>query len=163
VVHLTSDLASLLPQRRRNQRDAEDDDSGDDSDASAARGDEDELAYSRGTRTRRGSRSRGRAGSARPSSRAGARGAAQPQSAARGRATPGTNGRVRQTYGSRADGADDSFAPLPDDSFADGPAEVDDPKEELKKAASKFKEVDKWELEFEEAEAVAESSSQDGR
>lgn len=56
------------------------------------------------------------------------------------------------------------FIPLADNTFDEattgGPANAV-PTEELKQASSKFKEVDKWELEFEE---VAEASSpQDGR
>lgn len=131
---LTSHLASLLPQRRsKHVRGASVDvESGEEPDVSSLGEDDDELAY---THTR--SRTRG-------ASRGG-----QPRSAAKEKQTPGSDRRVTRTYGER-NSADDSFAPLPDDSFANTEVEIEDPKEELKKAASKFKEVDKWELEFEE-------------
>ncbi|RDA92793.1 hypothetical protein CP533_0772 [Ophiocordyceps camponoti-saundersi (nom. inval.)] len=54
-----------------------------------------------------------------------------------------------------------ALVPLPDDTFDSTPDAPQRPADELKKAARKFKEVDKWELDFEE---VTESpSSQDAR
>ena len=136
---LTSQLASLLPQRRSKhvRRESGGVESGEEVDFSSLGEDDDELAYTH-------TRSRTRGASARPSSRGG-----QPRSAAKEKQTPGSHRRVTRTYGER-NSADDSFAPLPDDSFTQSGVEIEDPKEELKKAASKFKEVDKWELEFEE-------------
>lgn len=142
---LTSHLASMLPQRRTKRGETSDVESGDDMDVSSLAEDEDELAFTRTrSRTRGASRTR------------------QPQSARRSKSTPGSSRRVTRTYGDR-ESADDSFAPLPDDSFvsASGGLEIDDPKEELKKAASKFKEVDKWVLEFEED--TREDSPKDAR
>lgn len=131
---LTSHLASLLPQRRSKhvRRESDDAESGEEVDVASLGEDDDELAH---THTR--SRTRG-------ASRGG-----QPRSAAKERQTPGSSRRVTRTYGER-NSADDSFAPLPDDSFTQSGLEIEDPKDELKKAANKFKEVDKWELEFEE-------------
>lgn len=131
---LTSHLASLLPQRRSKhvRGGSVGVESGEEPDISSLGEDDDELAYTH-------TRSRARTGS---------RGG-QPRSAAKDKRTPGSDRRVTRTYGER-NSADESFAPLPDDSFADAGVEIEDPKEELKKAASKFKEVDKWELEFEE-------------
>ena len=78
------------------------------------------------------------------------------------------NGKV--TYGSRANPVSDkeneeydpnhSLAPLPDD--ADGEANHENSRDignvkELKEAAKKFKEVDQWELEFEEVTASSSS------
>lgn len=148
---LTAHLASLLPQRRAKHAEGEpgDVDSGDDMDVSSLADDEDELAFTH-------SRSRTRGASARPASRGGR----QPRSAAKNKKTPGSSRRTTRTYGER-ESADDSFAPLPDDSFVTTGLEIDDPKQELKKAASKFKEVDKWELEYEEV--TREESPRDAR
>ncbi|KAH9219882.1 hypothetical protein DL95DRAFT_330681 [Leptodontidium sp. 2 PMI_412] len=83
---------------------------------------------------------------------------------------------VKRTYGSRANAAsdkentvevdpDDSLAPIPDDD-PDDPENSQELEErvgkELKRAAKKFQEVDKWELEFEEVTASS-SSPRDGR
>jgi hypothetical protein len=78
--------------------------------------------------------------------------------------------RGKATYGSRANGTsdkeneqydpDDSLAPLPDDAERNGNVENSlefEQVKELKEAAKKFKEVDKWELEFEDV--IASSSS----
>ncbi|SPO02801.1 uncharacterized protein DNG_05476 [Cephalotrichum gorgonifer] len=151
----TAQLTSLLPARRNRhaREDSDGPDSGDEVDVSSLGADDDELAHMP-SRSRRGaSRSRPQRGaSARPGSRAG-----HPQSAAKSSRTPGSNRRVTRTYGGRNAG-DDSFGPLPDDSFtASGAAEIEDPKEELKKAATKFKEVDRWELAFEEVTARSSS------
>ncbi|PHH69895.1 hypothetical protein CDD80_6388 [Ophiocordyceps camponoti-rufipedis] len=59
------------------------------------------------------------------------------------------------------DEEESALVPLPDDTFDDGVGVHVASADELKKAARKFREVDKWELEFEE---VTESSSpQDAR
>ncbi|KAL2064147.1 hypothetical protein VTL71DRAFT_4641 [Oculimacula yallundae] len=83
---------------------------------------------------------------------------------------------VKRTYGSRANATsdkentievdpDDSLAPIPDND-ADSPENSQELEErvgkELKRAAKKFQEVDKWELEFEEVTASS-SSPRDGR
>ena len=61
---------------------------------------------------------------------------------------------------------DDSLAPIPDDEANDDPENSQELEErvgkELKQAAKKFQEVDKWELEFEEVTASS-SSPRDGR
>ncbi|KAL2111814.1 hypothetical protein VUR80DRAFT_9294 [Thermomyces stellatus] len=148
---LTAHLASLLPQRRARHARAEsgDVDSGGEMDVLSLADDEDELAFTH-------SRSRTRGASARPASRGGR----QPQSATKNKQTPRSGRRVTRTYGGR-ESADGSFAPLPDDSFTRTGPEIEDPKEELKKAAQKFKEVDKWELEFEDV--TREDSPNDAR
>jgi hypothetical protein len=74
----------------------------------------------------------------------------------------------KTTYGSRPNGTsdkeneeydpDDSLAPLPDD--VEGDAGVESSRgdvKELKEAAKKFKEVDKWELDFEDVTASSSS------
>ncbi|MBE3111042.1 MAG: hypothetical protein IMZ46_11125 [Acidobacteria bacterium] len=145
---LTAHLASLLPQRRAKQirGEADDVDSGDDIDVSRLADDEDELAF---THTRSRTRNASRTGSR----------ARQPQSANKKQA-PASGRRVTQTYGGR-DSADDSFGPLPDDSFEGAGLVIEDPRDELRKAASKFREVDRWELEFEEV--TREASPRDAR
>jgi ATP-dependent RNA helicase MRH4 len=55
--------------------------------------------------------------------------------------------RASRTYGRGSE--EDSFSPLPDDTFASETLQKDEA-EELVQAAKKFKEVDRWELEFEE-------------
>jgi len=168
---LTSDLASLLPKRRSKRSRRDDDDLGsedeDVEDLTLASDDEDELAYSRSTRRRGGSHSRGRGASARPPSRQAARAETHARSAAatrREQAGSEPNRRVTRTYGgSKPSNPDDSFAPLPDDSFTTSGLVIDDPKEELKRASHKFKEVDKWELEYEEVAENHSSSDPDAR
>lgn len=158
---LTSALASLLPQRRsKNARgEAGSDSEEDEVDYSGIGPDEDELAYSRSTRRRVASRSRGRGASARPPSR---------QASARAQATQDQaekepNRRLTRTYGARSADADDSFAPLPEDSFTEAGLVLEDPKHELKNATRKFKEVDRWELSFEEVAENPEPSDADAR
>ncbi|KAF4581864.1 ATP-dependent RNA helicase MRH4, mitochondrial [Ophiocordyceps camponoti-floridani] len=67
-----------------------------------------------------------------------------------------------QSHEEATDEEESALVPLPDDTFDDDTLGVPVAStDELKKAARKFKEVDKWELEFEE---VTESSSpQDAR
>ncbi|PKS12684.1 hypothetical protein jhhlp_000892 [Lomentospora prolificans] len=156
---LTSALASLLPQRRsKNAGGVDEFDSEEEVEYSALGQDEDELAYSRSTRRRVASRSRSRPASARPPSRQAAR-----SQAIREQAAIEASRRVTQTYGSRNKDADDSFAPLPEDSFTTDGIIIDDPKQELKKATRKFKEVDKWELAYEEVTESPDPSDADAR
>lgn len=82
---------------------------------------------------------------------------------------------AKRTYGSRANATsdkeneevdpDDSLAPLPDDDGNGSPENSQELEErvgkELKKAARKFEEVDKWELEFEDV--TGSSSPKDAR
>ncbi len=86
---------------------------------------------------------------------------------------PTAGKRARRTYRSKSfpdegeahtddEAGDDSFGPLPDDTFdgGDDTATIE-VSEELKKASEFFKEVDKWELDFEEV--VQSSSPQEAR
>ncbi|KAJ9142889.1 hypothetical protein NKR19_g7043 [Coniochaeta hoffmannii] len=150
----TAELASLLPRRRHKHvdpsSDAEDD-------PFALDNDDDELSYAqpRG-RSRKAARPLGNASNA----------------AGKGK-TPVKGKRAKRTYGSRAfsdkenEDEDTIVAAVSDDNAAaDEEEQQVDPEtsqmmlermgEELKNAAKKFKEVDKWELEFEE---VTEPSS----
>lgn len=84
---------------------------------------------------------------------------------------------VKRTYGARANPAsdkendaevdpDDSLGPIPDEEVNGGPEDSQELEKrvgkELKMAAKKFQEVDKWEMEFEEVTASS-SSPRDGR
>ena len=141
---MTAALTSLLPQRRRKTRG--DGDSEEELDTSTLGHDDDELgATSRRTRAQR---------AARPLA------AAVDGASAQQTSKKTTTKASRRKYGSRTlsdkeneeDEVEVAVSPLPDDTFdlsegADTTLEV---AEELKQAAKKFKEVDKWELEFEE-------------
>lgn len=154
----TADLASLLPRRRHKKTgsnpfeitssDAEEEDS-------TLGNEDDELAYtsSRATRTRKTPRPPGR----------------EANSEAKDKRAAGTAKTSRRTYGSRSSdkenqGEEEIIVGAGDDAAEDEGEEdgVELPDEEtsqmmlvrlgqeLKSAAKKFKEVDKWELEFEE-------------
>ncbi|KAL7789253.1 P-loop containing nucleoside triphosphate hydrolase protein [Trichoderma afarasin] len=165
----TADLTSLLPKRRyKKSRDPLGLESDEELDTSGLGHEDDELSHLDTTARRR---KRGR----------------PPRSASRGGKPGGSSRhtlRSRSRHSSDKENARDDgrgsdsnesededegegvsrFIPLADNTFDEGttggPANAV-PTEELKQASSKFKEVDKWELEFEE---VAEASSpQDGR
>ncbi|PNY26613.1 ATP-dependent RNA helicase MRH4, mitochondrial [Tolypocladium capitatum] len=179
----TADLTNLLPKRRYKRiRDPFDLGSDEELDTTGMAQDEDELSYldTRAARRRKGSRPPSRAASARPASRAGSRAASRPRGnhpVLRPKQTPASvrrSARSNGTYHHRLssdkenesgdDGDEEGesrFLPLPDDTFDMGTREATAARvipstEELKQAAKKFVEVDKWELEFEE---VAESPS----
>jgi hypothetical protein len=159
----TAQLQTLLPRRRRqlNRDPYEIGSSDDEVDISGLASDNDEL-----TNLSVAPQSRRPAGLfiRRP---APLRKPAKPRAASKPRAEAA---RGRTTYVSRANGTsdkengqydpDDSLAPLPDDAERNGSLENSlefEQVKELKEAAKKFKEVDKWELEFEDV--IASSSS----
>ncbi|KAM0274983.1 hypothetical protein ACHAQH_007673 [Verticillium albo-atrum] len=154
----TADLAGLLP-RRRQRKDA-DADSDTEVDNSGIGQDDDELSYldARASRRRVRTTPLNRSTTNRPASRGGR--AVAPA----GDAPPAR----RRTYGRRAsdkENAEDeddegSFSPAPDDTFDATPEDGEVAgADELKNAVTKFKEVDKWELEYEE---MTQSSSPSG-
>lgn len=174
----TADLTSMLPKRRyKKARDPFGLESDEEYDTTGMGEDEDELSYldSRSARRRKGSRPPSRATSARPTSRGGR----TAHSALKPRQIPASakgKGASAKTYSRRSsdkenegeEGSEDEhdnsrFQPLPDDTFDRGNAGSDDgpSADELKQAAKKFKEVDQWELEFEEA--TEDSANQDAR
>jgi hypothetical protein len=162
----TADLTGLLPRRRHRNARADPfavDDSGDEVDAAGLADDDDELSYL-DVRTRRRP--------ARPLSRAGT----VNQSATRGRSgqrkgkTPVSTKPARRTYGRSSDkenqdndDENDDVDPGADDEEVTETSEemVARIGEELKDAARKFAEVDKWELEYEEM--TQSSSPRDAR
>ncbi|KAH7329175.1 hypothetical protein B0I35DRAFT_419537 [Stachybotrys elegans] len=173
----TADLTSLLPKRRyKKTRNSGDLGSDEELDTTGLGDDDDELSYidTAAARRRKGSRSRPPsrgASSARPGSRGG-----HGHSALKPKTTPASaqaRSRMR-TYSRRSsdkenesdeeedeeDGGDVSA--YPDETFDQtaGSAVEIFAQPELKEASKKFKEVDKWELDFEE---VVESSSPDAR
>ncbi|UKZ54917.1 hypothetical protein TrVGV298_008731 [Trichoderma virens] len=145
----TADLTSLLPKRRyKKSRDPLGLESDEELDTSGLGHEDDELSYldtQAARRRKRGSRSR------HSSDKENA------ENDGRGRDSNESEDEDEGEGGSR-------FIPLADNTFDDAAAGGSTnaiPTEELKQASSKFKEVDKWELDFEE---VAEPSSpQDGR
>ncbi|KAG0647701.1 hypothetical protein D0Z07_6530 [Hyphodiscus hymeniophilus] len=160
----TAQLQALLPRRRRRRgaRDPYDIASEDEIDVSGLASDDDELTHStvRAAPSRRNIVPR-----IPPSGKAARKLKVVPK--------PGT----KQTYGSRAAHTtsdkeneevdpDDSLAPLPDDDTNGSPENSQELEKrvgkELKKAAKKFEEVDKWELDFEECTASS-SSPKDAR
>lgn len=146
----TADLASLLPRRRHKQVEASSDA---EEDTLTLDNDDDELSYAQPKRTRKTARPLGNASN----------------STAKGKQPARKGG--KRTYGSRVsdkenEGLEDSIEVDGDEEAAEGEEVIPDDEtsqvmlerlgEELEDAAKKFKEVDKWELEFEE---VTEPSS----
>ncbi|KAM0204639.1 hypothetical protein ACHAPA_001917 [Fusarium lateritium] len=171
----TADLTNLLPKRHyQKKRDPLGLESDEEHDTSGIGENEDELSYldGRAARRKRGGRATSRGGPSRPASRGG-------RTVQASKAKQTTSGkqaaRNAQTYSRRSsdkenedeEGSGDNeedqhensrFQPLPDDTFGEGSAEnASTPSaDELRQAAKKFKEVDRWELDFEE---VTQSSS----
>lgn len=155
----TADLANLLPQRRqRNRRDLEADI---EYDTSGLGQDQDELSYARSTRRRNDSRA--------ASTRSASRGARSTGPARMDKEVPASNTRsashrAGKTYSRRSSDKENegegeeneveesTFEPLPDDTFDAGTGQPFVTTEELKKAAKKFEEVDRWEMSFEDNE-----------
>lgn len=183
----TAQLQALLPRRRRQQpRDAFDfeDDDASEVDLTGLASDDDELSHL-GTTTAR--RPNPRQASRTPAPRRAANTAAKGKAKATLKPKPKTPGAsTRKTYGgartaaSTSDKANaaveeadeeaggleegDSLGPIPDDEESPENSEELEARvgQELKKAARKFKEVDEWELEFEEA-TQSSSSPRDAR
>lgn len=153
----TADLANLLPKRRyKKRRDSLD--SGEEYDVSGLAHGDDELSYvnSAAARRRQGSR---------PPSRA-----AQALKAKQAASNKEASASKVLTYSRRSsdkenendEGEDEgTFHPLPDDTFENGSGSSENlpSADELRTAVKKFKEVDKWELEYEE---MTQSSSPQG-
>ncbi|PFH58984.1 hypothetical protein XA68_12960 [Ophiocordyceps unilateralis] len=166
----TADLTNLLPKRRhkraRHLSHLEGDDELDGTDLAS---DEDELSYLDQQRSRKARHGRS---SRLPPLQPAASVHKSKQTAPPSTRQPSVKKTYRQPSSdkeneSNEDEEDDeeeaesSLLPLPDDTFDSTVAADDASADELKQAARKFKEVDKWELEFEE---VTESSSpQDAR
>ncbi|CZT48623.1 uncharacterized protein RSE6_09352 [Rhynchosporium secalis] len=165
----TAQLQNLLPRRRQRAtaRDLFDvPSSGDEVDVSGLAPDDDELSHLNvHARSRRHTSVRARTPA--PAKRGGRVNRADPKP---------KDSTVKRTYGSRTNAAsdkendaevdpDDSLAPIPDNHPND-PENSQELEErvgkELKRAAKKFQEVDKWELEFEEVTASS-SSPRDAR
>ncbi|KAM0559584.1 hypothetical protein ACHAPJ_004108 [Fusarium lateritium] len=175
----TADLTNLLPKRHyKKQRDPFGLESDEEHDTSGMGQDEDELSYldGRAARRRRGGRPTSRGGASRPGSRGGRNTQAlkprQPGSsskhATRDAQTYSRRSSDKENENENASGDEDEddhensrFQPLPDDTFENGSGEnASTPSaDELRQAARKFKEVDRWELDFEE---VTQSSSPQG-
>ncbi|KAK6953043.1 hypothetical protein Daesc_005341 [Daldinia eschscholtzii] len=166
----TADLASMLPRRRRRNARADDEDSEAEVDISGLGDDDDELSYldvrARRQPARPGSRAghskNQNAGRARPTSR----GKAAKQQ------TNGANRRTTITYGRTSDKenqgeseVDEAEGGETDKEQRDGEESSQDMVsrvgEELKNAARKFQEVDKWQLDYEEM--TQSSSPRDAR
>ncbi|KAG4418836.1 hypothetical protein IFR04_008041 [Cadophora malorum] len=166
----TAQLQALLPRRRQRAiaRDPFDvPSSGDEVDVSGLAPDDDELSHLNvQARSRRHTSVRARTPAPLKRGRKVNRPVSKPK-----------DSNVKRTYGSRANAMsdkentvevdpDDSLAPIPDGEANDDPENSQELEErvgkELKQAAKKFQEVDKWELEFEEVTASS-SSPRDGR
>ncbi|KAH8889543.1 hypothetical protein GQ53DRAFT_748249 [Thozetella sp. PMI_491] len=142
----TKDLASLLPRRRIRARSQDpfalaSDDEGDESDEGLGN-DEDELSYM----DARPARKRSQRAKARPSAKSGKR----------------TYGREAEEETEGEDGNDDA-AGSGDEEAADDGLERVQSSDELAKAAQKFKEVDQWEMSFEEVTEESSSPVKDAR
>ncbi|CAI6088735.1 unnamed protein product [Clonostachys chloroleuca] len=156
----TADLANLLPKRRHQRAHSPVDLPSDDEIDTAGIGhDEDELSYVDAPRRRKATRSATRGGSTRQTTRGGPSTSKQPEKKT-GKSRPSltysrrSSDKENESEGDGTEGDEQSrFQPLPDDTFeADSTHTPEGNKtEELKQAAAKFKEVDRWELEYEEA------------
>ncbi|KAM0485951.1 hypothetical protein ACHAPX_000647 [Trichoderma viride] len=172
----TADLTSLLPKRRyKKQRDPLSLESDEELDTSGLGNGDDELSYLDTETARR--RKRGRPPTRAAGSRSASRGGKAGGSSKQARSASRRHSSDKENAGDRSRGSDEDededeqgeeqvsrFIPLADNTF-DGATEEADAAPvdaaELKEASKKFKEVDRWELDFEE---VAEPSSpQDGR
>ncbi|KAI1089666.1 hypothetical protein F5B19DRAFT_361111 [Rostrohypoxylon terebratum] len=162
----TADLANLLPRRRRRNARAEDDSEGE-VDISGLGNDDDELSYM-DVRARR--RPASRAGNSRTQNAAKGR----PASRGKGKQAPtNTNRRVTITYGRTSDkenqGEEEDNGEAEDENGSVESAGDEESSqamiarvgEELKNAARKFQEVDKWQLDYEEM--TQSSSPRDAR
>ncbi|KAI1642611.1 uncharacterized protein F4817DRAFT_291507 [Daldinia loculata] len=163
----TADLAGLLPRRRRRHARADDEDSEAEVDISGLGDDDDELSYLDIRARRHPVRPGSRAGQSRNQNAGRARPTSRGKTA---KQTPSTNRRTTITYGrtsdkenqgeSEDDGAEEGEA---DEEQQDGEESsqvmVSRVGEELKNAARKFQEVDKWQLDYEE---MTQSSSPRG-
>lgn len=178
----TADLTSLLPKRRyKKQRDPLALESDEELDTSGLGNEDDELSLLDTETARRRKRGRPptRAASSRSASRVGGAGGSSKQAGASTRSASRRHSSDKENVGDASRGSDNDndededeqgedevsrFIPLADNTFdgAAGKADaVQTDAAELKEASKKFKEVDRWELDFEE---VAEPSSpQDGR
>lgn len=176
----TADLTSLLPKRRyKKQRDPLGLESDEELDTSGLGNGDDELSYLDTETARRRKRGRPptRAAGSRSASRGGRTGGSSKQVGASGRSASRRHSSDKENAGDRSRGSDNDededeegeeeasrFIPLADNTFDSAAKEADAAladAAELKEASKKFKEVDRWELDFEE---VAEPSSpQDGR
>ncbi|KAL7798414.1 P-loop containing nucleoside triphosphate hydrolase protein [Trichoderma ceciliae] len=183
----TADLTSLLPKRRyKKSRDPLGLESDEELDTSGLGHEDDELSHldTQTARRRKRGRPPTRAASVHSTSRGGKAGGSSLQSK---RTTASTRSasravRSRSRHSSDKENAEDNdrgsdhnesengeaeeesrFIPLADNMFdgaGEGTADPG-PTEELKQASNKFKEVDKWQLDFEEVTEA--SSPQDGR
>ncbi|OTA91568.1 hypothetical protein M434DRAFT_397097 [Hypoxylon sp. CO27-5] len=175
----TADLASLLPRRRRRDARAEDD-SDDEVDISGLGDDDDELSHLDVRARRHPARPGSRAGNSRNQNQnAGTRG--RPASRGKAKQARSSSRRATITYGRTSDKENENHGQEEEGSSADdgegdtplGPTFTgrDDEEssqamvarvgEELKNAARKFQEVDKWQLDYEEM--TQSSSPRDAR
>ncbi|KAM0251397.1 hypothetical protein ACHAP5_001706 [Fusarium lateritium] len=171
----TADLTNLLPKRHyQKKQDPLGLESDEEHDTSGIGENEDELSYldGRAARRKRGGRATSRGGPSRPASRGGRTAQASKakqttlgKQAARNAQTYSRRSSDKENEDEEGSGDDEEdqhensrFQPLPDDTFGEGSAEnASTPSaDELRQAAKKFKEVDRWELDFEE---VTQSSS----
>ncbi|KAF4124199.1 DEAD/DEAH box helicase [Geosmithia morbida] len=168
----TADLANLLPKRRHireRHHHAQDDQA--EYDTAGIAHDQDELSFV-GADTRR--RATTRHNTAAATAAAAAAAGKKKEKQAGGRPGTRSSSRHTQTYSRRSsdkenddddddqEGEESMFQPLADETF-DGDTASDEARrnallsdEELKTAAIKFKEVDRWELSFEEASEAEE-------
>lgn len=172
-IFTTADLASLLPKRRQRREDdhARAAERSDAVDTSGLAQDDDELQLDgRSSRRKRAARSKAGDKALQPRQTPAETGSATRRSARIGKTYSRRLSDKENENGDTDDDGDDAaetehsaFVALPDDTFGEGAEERQRilETEELKAAAIKFKEVDRWELEYEE---VAEPSSpQDAR
>ncbi|KAI1808589.1 hypothetical protein F4811DRAFT_176903 [Daldinia bambusicola] len=165
----TADLASLLPRRRRRNARADDEDSEAEVDISGLGDDDDELSYLDVRARRQPARPGSRAGHSKTQNTGRARPASRGKAAKR---TPSANRRATITYGRTSDKENQGGSEGEETERDEANREQRDGEEssqdmvsrvgeELKNAARKFQEVDKWQLDYEEM--TQSSSPRDAR
>jgi hypothetical protein len=155
----TAQLQTLLPRRRRqvNRDPYEIESSEDEVDISGLASDDDELInLSVAPRSRRPVTSFIRRPAPLKKPRGSRNASKTGPEASRGKATYGSRAGATSDKENETYDPDHSLAPLPDDEEAEKSRDVA-PTQELKDAARKFQEVDKWELEYEEVTAGSSS------
>ncbi|KAI8966344.1 hypothetical protein F5Y11DRAFT_189965 [Daldinia sp. FL1419] len=160
----TADLAGLLPRRRRRNVRTGDEDSDAEIDISGLGDDDDELTYLDVRARRHPARPGSRAGQSKNQNTGKARGKSAKQASSANRRTTITYGRTsdKENQGESDGGeAEDGESDEQRDGEGSSQAIVSRVGEELKNAARKFQEVDKWQLDYEEM--TQSSSPRDAR
>ena len=148
----TADLVNLIPQRRSKRRDDFDLDDEELDTADLGQHD-DELSYLDAARQRNASRSNSRPSRKAKTAAKGKQVAVSGKRQLRGYSRRSLSDKENQSDAEEDQDEEDAsrFIPLPDETFDEAVSAANGQAGELVNATKKFKEVDRWELSFEEA------------